>query len=56
MCGGAVQNVTTDGLAQTISGLTPNTADYTFQVAAVGTNGVTGSLSNPINIIVAGKQ
>ena len=50
MCGGTVQNVTTDGIAQTISGLIPNIAVYTFQVAAVRTNGVTGSLSNPINI------
>ena len=55
MCGGTVQNVTTDGIAQTISGLTPNITVYTFQVAAVGTNGVTGSLSNPINITVTGK-
>jgi len=36
--GGTVQNVTTDGIAETISGLTPNTAVYTFQVAAVATN------------------
>jgi len=35
-------------LAQSISGLTPNTAVYTFQVAAVGTNGVTGPFSNPV--------
>ena len=47
MFGGAVQNVTTDGIAQTISGLTPNIAVYTFRVAAVVTNGVTGPFSNP---------
>ena len=54
MCGGTVQNVTTDGAVQNISGLTPNTAVYTFQVAADGTSGVTGSFSNPVNIS-AGK-
>jgi len=27
MCGGTVQNVTTDSITQTISGLTPNTAE-----------------------------
>ena len=55
MCGGTVQNVTTDGIAQTISGLTPNITVYTFRVAAVGTNGVTGPFSNPANIPAAGK-
>ena len=49
MCGGVVQNATTDGIAQTISDLTPNIAVYTFRVAAVGTNGVTGPFSNPAN-------
>jgi len=34
MSGGAVQNVTTDGTVQTISGLTLNAAVYTFRVAA----------------------
>ena len=53
--GGAVHSVTTDGIAQTISGLTPNTAVYTFQVAAVATNGVTGPFSNPVNTSVPGK-
>ena len=47
MCGGTVQNVTTDGTVQTISGLTLNAAVYTFQVAAVGTSGVTGPFSSP---------
>jgi len=46
MFGGAVQNVTHD-TAQTISSLTPNSAVYTFRVAAVGTGGVTGPFSNP---------
>ena len=55
MFGGAVQNVTTDGIAQTISGLTPNIAVYTFRVAAVTTNGVTGPFSNPANTSVPGK-
>ena len=47
MFGGAVQNVTTDGIAQTISGLTPNIAVYTFRVAAVATNQMIGPFSNP---------
>jgi len=46
MNGGAVQNVTTHDTVQTISGLTPNSAVYTFRVAAVGTGGVTGPFSN----------
>ena len=37
MCGGAVQNITTSGTVQTVSGLTPNT-EYTFQVAATDMN------------------
>jgi len=44
MSGGIVQNVRTDGTVQTISGLT---LMYTFQVAAVGTGGVTGPFSSP---------
>ena len=47
MFGGAVQNVTTDGIAQTISGLTPNIAVYTFRVAAVATNRMIGPFRNP---------
>ena len=50
MCGSVMQNVTTDGTVQTISGLTPNIAVYTFQVAAVVTNGMTGPFSNPGNV------
>ena len=53
---GTVQNVTTDGIAQTVSGLTPNITVYTFRVAAVGTNGVTGPFSNPVNTSAAGKH
>ena len=52
---GTVQNVTTDGIAKTISGLTPNIAVYTFRVAAVSPNGVAGPFSNPANTSVPGK-
>ena len=52
---GPGNEATTDGTAQTISGLTPNIAVYTFRVAAVGTNGVTGPFSNPANTSAAGK-
>ena len=55
MIGGAVQNVTSDGIAQTISGLTPNIAVYTFRVVAFSPNGVTGPFSNPANTSVPGK-
>ena len=55
MFGGTVQNVTTDGIAQTISGLTPNITVYTFRVAAVGTHGVTAPFSNPANTSAGGK-
>ena len=52
-CGGAVQNVTTDGLVQVISGLTPNTV-YTFRVAAVGAGQKIGPFSNPANTSLPG--
>jgi len=60
MCGGTVQNVTTDGpngIAQTISNLTPSIAVFTFQVAAVANDHMhmTGPFSNPANIAVSGK-
>ena len=55
MFGGTVQNATTDGIAQTISGLTPNIAVYTFRVAAVVTNQMIGPFSNPVNTSVSGK-
>ena len=51
--GGAVQNVTTDGLVQVISGLTPNTV-YTFRVAAVGAGQKIGPFSNPANTSLPG--
>ena len=54
-CGGAVRNVTTDGLVQAvnISSLSPNT-EYTFQVAAADVNG-TGPFSVPITLGGTGK-
>ena len=55
MCSGAVQNVTTDGTVETISGLTQDAAVYIFRVAAIWTNGMTGPFSNPVNISSAGK-
>ena len=55
MCGGAVQNVTTDGTVQTISGLTPNIAVYTFRVAVVETTQMIGPFSDPANTSVSGK-
>ena len=55
MCGGAVQNVTISGTVQTISGLAPNVAVYTFQVAAVGPNQKIGPFSNPTNITLHGE-
>ena len=50
ICGGAVQNVTTSGLIQTVSGLIPNYV-YTFQVAAVGASQKIGPFSNPANSV-----
>ena len=55
MCGGVVQNVTTSGTVQTISGLAPNVAVYTFRVAAVGANQKIGPFSNPANITLHGE-
>ena len=56
LCSGAVQNVTTNGLVQTvtISDLIPNCL-YTFRVAAVGTGQVIGSFSSPANTSLPGK-
>ena len=54
LCGGAVQNVTTGGTVQTVSGLEPNCV-YTFRVAAVGTGNKTGSFSNPVNASLPGE-
>ena len=52
--GGAVQNVTTSGTIQTVSGLIPNYV-YTFRVAAVGANQKIGPFSNPANTVVPGE-
>ena len=54
ICGGAVQNVTTSGLMQTFSGLTPNYV-YTFRVAAVGASQKMGPFSNPANTVPPGE-
>ena len=54
-CGGAVQNVTTSGKVQTVSGLAPNAAVYTFRVAAVGASQKIGPFSNPANITLRGE-
>ena len=54
MCGGAVQNVTTNGTVQVVSGLTLNVAVYTFRVAAVGSGQKMGPFSNPVNTSVRG--
>ena len=45
MCGGAVQNVTTNSTVQTVSGLGPNAAVYIFRVAAVGASQKIGLFS-----------
>ena len=55
MCGGAVQNVTTNDTVQTVSGLAPNAAVYTFQVAAVGASQKIGPFSNPTNVSLHGE-
>ena len=44
-CSRAVQNITTDGLVQVVSGLKPN-AVYRFRVAAVGASQMIGPFSN----------
>ena len=53
-CGGTVENVTSDGLVQVVSGLTPNTV-YTFRVAAVGASQKIGPFSNPVNTSLPGQ-
>ena len=55
MCDGAVQNVTTGGPVQNVSGLTPNVALYTFRVAAVGASQKIGPFSNPANVSLHGE-
>ena len=54
LCGGVVQNVTTSGTVQTVSGLILNVAVYTFRVAAVGSGQKMGPLSNPVNASLHG--
>ena len=53
LCGGAVQNVTTYGTVQKVSGLTPACV-YTFRVAAVGVNQKIGPFSTPVNTSLPG--
>ena len=54
LCGGAVKNVTTSGIIQTFSGLTPYYV-YTFRVAAVGASQKTGPFSNPVSTVPPGE-
>ena len=54
LCGGAVQNVTTSGTVQTVSGLALNVAVYTFRVAAVEAGQRMGPLSKPVNTSLRG--
>ena len=54
ICGGAVQNVTTSGTVQNVSGLIPNYV-YTLRVAAVGMNQKIGPFSNPVSTIPPGE-
>ena len=54
LCGGVVQNVTTSGTVQTVSGLRPNCV-YTFQVAAVGAGKKMGPFSSPVNASLPGE-
>ena len=54
ICGGAIQNVTTSGTIQTVSGLIPNYL-YIFRVAAVGASPKIGPFSNPANTVPPGE-
>ena len=54
LCDGVVQNVTTSGTVQTVSGLAPNCV-YTFRVAAVGAGNKIGPFSNPVNASLPGE-
>ena len=54
LCGGAVQNVTTNSLVQNVSGLALNVAVYTFRVAAVEASQKMGPLSKPVNTSLRG--
>ena len=53
LCGGAVQNVTTSGLIQNVSGLTLNCV-YTFQVAAVDASQRIGLFSKLAKVYLPG--
>ena len=53
-CGGTVKNVTTSGLIQNVSGLTPNCV-YTFRVAAVGASQRIGSFSKRAAVSLPGE-
>ena len=55
LCDGVVQNVTTSGTVQTVSGLRPNCV-YTFRVAAVGASQKIGPFSNPVNTSLPGAS
>ena len=55
MCSGPVQNVKTSSTVETVSGLVPNAAMYTFQVAAVGASQKIGPFSNPANMTLHGE-
>ena len=50
-----MQNITTGDLVQTVSGLTPNVALYTFRVAAVGASQKIGPFSNPASTSLHGE-
>ena len=54
LCGGSVKNVTTSGLIQNISGLTPNCV-YSFQVAAVGASQKMGLFSKHADVSLPGE-
>ena len=55
LCDGAVQNVTTYGTVQKVSGLTPACV-YTFRVAAVGVSQKIGPFSTPVNTSLPGAS
>ena len=54
MCGGPVQSLTTSGLIQNVSGLTPNCV-YTFRVTAVGPSQRIGPFSKLVNVSLPGE-
>ena len=52
--GGAVQNITTNGTVQMVSGLIPKYT-YTFRVTAVGASQKIGPFSGPANVSLPGE-